>query len=252
MLLSSIYLAVIQISFITWFVIRTIRKYSSTFIAKKMRLTKIGTVFLTFTLVISFTHSAHSVVFFVPTMIFCVSSIGLPFLLARRHENLCHKGFLLFLQSIIFEMKSGKSLMSASKTHLLLLPEALRSVIVSKILDKQSPNTSLKEQISKRLLKLTDDLQEIAGMNSNQLQQIQLFQKQLKLDALLRHKSRKALLQTHIQCIFLLLLFSALTIYSFCTYPWSEFKFFFFVSLVLMALGLLLLLKISRSPKWKT
>lgn len=252
MFLSPIIQLSLQVLIVSWFVIRTIRKYSSISFFEKSRMTKIGTLILFISFCFSWLVSTSSPLFFTPTLIVLLLSPLLHFALGKQLETRYRKAFQDFLHGVILHMKCGQSLHSSTKMNLNLLPKILHSDI-TQILEKRIlknstfPFESLKFHRNHFL-----EFQKIANQNGKQLDQLCLLQKQMHLDALLRHRSSQALLQTKIQSFFLCLLYCGVSLYGVQTYSWTHFKPFLLISLTLLALGLLLLQFLTRKKKWKT
>lgn len=252
MILSSFLLSIIQFVFTTWFVIRTTRKYSSIFLSSKSSLTKNGTAFLCLTLIFSHSFEASSFLFFLPSAVAFVLFLILPIAFTRALKIRSSKGFQSFVEGVVLDMKCGKSLLSASRSSLSKLPQPFADFVSQKLFDpRKSPSLYL-DFLSIETEKYVLDFQKIAFHNARQLDQLTHLQKQMRLDALLRHRSSQALLQTNIQCVFLVLIYICVVIYGLKTYPTHTFKPFFIASFVLLALGLLILLHVSRKRRWKT
>jgi|GEM_PF-1625777 len=252
MILSSLCLSLIQIIFATWFVIRTSRKYSSTFFSEKARLTKIGTAFIVLTSVISVHFRADSFWFFIPSGAIFLFLVLFPFTLSKILEIRCHKGFYDLMPALIFEMKCGKSLTTALHLHARKLPKPFRLFIESGMENSSQEDSSPPSFLPKSVVHFVFEFQKISRQRSSQLEQLAQLQKQMRLDALLRHKSSQALLQTKIQCVFIVFIFVCVGMYGLSSYPWNRFRPFLFASAVLLASGLLLLKGLTRKRKWKT
>lgn len=252
MISSFVLLSIIQITFTTWFVIRTSRKYSSTFLLPNQLMTKIGTTFLTLSFGISLTQQSNSLLFFTPTIFVLLIVLGAPFLISKYFETLCHKGFHVFVDGVVLDMKCGRSLASASNLQLDSLPLVLRAWMQDRLSRKSSSESTKVPFGSEKLAVYVSEFLKIAAQNSQQLALLHHLQKQIRLDAVLRHKSRQALLQTKIQSFFLIFIYVCVLFYGLKTYPWIEFKPFFLISFSLLALGLLLLNVLTRKRKWKT
>lgn len=252
MMLAPIILSLAQIVFVTWFVIRTSRKYSSTFSAKKNSLTKIGTTFIFLTTVISALADPASWMFFIPLVCSILISVAAPLLISKNLESLCSKGFQDFIGSVIFEMKCGKALVPSARAHLDGLPPPLRVWLTERIIDPSGPSESRTRFLPPNLKNSVLELEKIALQKTAQLDQLLHLQKQIRLDAVLRHRSRQALMQTRIQCFFIVFLFLGVAIYGWNSYPWELFRPFLGTAFILLAFGLLVLSAITRKTKWKT
>ncbi|MAV92222.1 MAG: hypothetical protein CL676_12450 [Bdellovibrionaceae bacterium] len=215
-------------------------------------MTKIGTLFLAFSYIISLNFSANSLLFFTPTMVALIVHFVLPHLLKTKREILCSKGFQAFLQAAIFEMKCGVGFLSAAKKQSAHLPKEIRDQILFNISNSTSNSGKNPLLQNKKLRFWCQELEKIGRKNANQLNQLITLEKQIRLDALLRHRSSKALLQTRMQAFFISFLFVGLSVFSLKTYPLQQIKWLILISILLMALGLLLLTWISRKRKWKT
>lgn len=252
MILSSLLLSLIQVLFVTWFVIRTIRKYSSVFLLKKSALTKIGTGLLCITFTFSLSFDPHSPLFFTPSAFVFLLMFALPFVITRALENRCQNGFQRFIDGVVLDMKCGKSLLSAFKQQSSKLPDNLNAFLQDRLL-KDGSNHTVSPALSLKSVSIyISEFQKIASQNARQLDRLVHLQKQMRLDALLRHRSSQALLQTKIQCTFLTFIYFCVSLYGLKTYHWTDFKPFFLTSLVLLAFGLLLLVLLTRKKNWKT
>lgn len=252
MILSSFFLMLIQIIFVTWFVIRTTRKYSSIFLSKKLAMTKIGTAFLFTTFIISWIFDASTWLFFLPSCCVTLASLSLPSVIHKYLETLCYKGFREFVDVLVLDIKCGKSIQSSFKNQLPKLNEPLRSHLQDTFSKKSFPHAKKAHFLNPILTTFLFELQKIVHLKVNQLDQLAHLQKQIRLDAVLRHKSRQAMLQTRIQAFFLFIIYFCIAFYGLKTYPWYHIKPFFISSFILMALGLLVLKIITRKRSWKT
>lgn len=186
--------------------------------------------------------------------IFFISLIIISKILKKTIEKKLEDRILCHIDRIILSQKSGKSFRQSIQliqTNVQNNFEKDKLLNLLKALSDDETNENDVHIFCPSLFHFfSTELVAISKQKTQQLEQLQLLRRQIKIILQLRHKSGQASQQAKAQGVIISLLFIAMSFFMSKTFGWSNVIPFIQVSIPLFFIGLLLIWKISRSFKW--
>lgn len=238
-----------QLVFGILFEIRTLQLFRARALINTPTVTKIGTIFVCTSLCISFFGAKHgflaSILLF-GTVFFTTITL---FVFERRQIDGLKSEVPVFLDRWILNLRLGHALPTARETALLAHSESFKTLL--RPMFALQTNRAIRRGHLLFAPNVLDELERIQFEPHSALARLENLRQMFRKASEFRRKSGQATRQTYIQCVVMLVLLFALTLFTLHRYGWSRSFDLVLGAVSLSLLGVVAMYWLARKTKWK-